>query len=81
MILVGRHFDPMLDRRYPRRVGYLSGATGLLGIGLCVNRAVLAFAALVLAGAAPFTGHPVFWQLPPIVLGGAAAAGGIALRI
>jgi hypothetical protein len=79
MILVGRHSDRTLERRYHAGVGYLAGAAGLVGIGLCANRPALAFAALVLAVAGPSSGHPVFWQIPPMLLTGSAAAGGIAL--
>ncbi len=46
---------------------------------LCANNDALAFLALVLAVACPLAAAAVFWQIPPMVLAGTGAAGGIAL--
>jgi hypothetical protein len=43
------------------------------------NRPVLAFVALVVAVSGPLSGSVVFWQIPPMLLAGTGAAGGIAL--
>ncbi len=79
MILVGRHSDRALERRFHSGLGYLAGAAGLASIGLCANNDALAFLALVLAVACPLAAAAVFWQIPPMVLAGTGAAGGIAL--
>jgi D-galactonate transporter len=79
MILMCRHSDRTLERRFHSALGYLAGAAGLVGIGLFANHPTLAFAALVLAVACPLGAVAVFWQIPPMVLAGTGAAGGIAL--
>ena len=43
------------------------------------SRPALAFAALVVAAASPLSYNGPFWQIPPTLLAGTAAAGGIAL--
>src|ERR1700681_619503 len=79
MALVSRHSDRTLERRYHAALPCLACAVGLVGIGLFANTAALAFAALVLAVAGPLSGNSVFWAMPPRLLAGTAAAGGIAL--
>ncbi len=79
MVLVGRHSDRTLERRYHAAVGYLVAAIGLVGVGLFANRPALAFIALIIAVTAPLSGHQAFWQMPTMLLAGTAAAGGIAL--
>jgi nitrate/nitrite transporter NarK len=79
MILVRRHSDRTLERRTHTGLAYLACAAGLAGIGLFLNRPALAFAALVVAVAGPLSGSVVFWQIPPMLLAGTGAAGGIAL--
>jgi D-galactonate transporter len=79
MILVSRHSDRTLERRYHCAVPCLACAVGLIGIGLFANSPALAFAALVVAVASPLSGLQAFWTMPPTLLSGAAAAGGIAL--
>jgi D-galactonate transporter len=79
MILVGRHSDRTLERRAHAGFAYLACAAGLAGIGLFQNRPALAFVALVVAVSGPLSGSVVFWQIPPMLLAGTGAAGGIAL--
>ena len=79
MVLVSRHSDRTLERRYHSALPYAAGAVGLVGVGLFANHPAIAFAAVVLAVAAPLSGAPVFWQIPSMLLAGTAAAGGIAL--
>jgi D-galactonate transporter len=79
MVLVSRHSDRTLERRYHSAFPYLAGAVGLVGVGVFANHPAIAFAAVVLAVAAPLSGAPVFWQIPSMLLAGTAAAGGIAL--
>ena len=79
MVLVGRHSDRTLERRYHAALGYLVSAIGLVGIGVFANSPALAFTALVIAVTAPLSGHQAFWQMPTMLLAGTAAATGIAL--
>jgi D-galactonate transporter len=79
MVLVSGHSDRMLERRYHSALPYFVGAVGLIAIGAFENYPAIAFAALVLAVAAPISGNTAFWQMPPMLLAGTAAAGGIAL--
>jgi MFS family permease len=79
MVLVGRNSDRTLERRYHAALPCLACAFGLIGIGVFANSPALAFTALVVAVAAPVTASTVFWQIPPMLLAGTAAAGGIAL--
>lgn len=79
MVLVCRHSDRALERRYHCAFSCVACAAGLLGIGLFANTPALAFAGLVLAVAGGLSGVAVFWTMPPMFLAGTAAAGGIAL--
>jgi MFS-type transporter involved in bile tolerance (Atg22 family) len=77
LFVVSRHSDRTLERRYHSALPCLACAAGLVSIGFFANRPTLAFAGLVIgtiyAASAPF------WQFPPMLLTGTAAAGGIAL--
>jgi D-galactonate transporter len=79
MVLVSRHSDRTLERRYHAALPCLACAVGLVGIGMFANTPVLAFAALVVAVAGSLSYNGAFWQIPPMLLAGTAAAGGIAL--
>jgi D-galactonate transporter len=79
MVVVGRHSDRTLERRYHAAVPCLVCAVGLVGIGLLARTPALAFVALVVAVAGALCYNGPFWQLPPMLLAGSAAAGGIAL--
>jgi MFS family permease len=78
-VLVSRHSDRTLERRYHFALPCLACAAGLIGIGVFANSPALAFIALVIAVASPAGGLSVFWLWPATLLEGAAAAGGIAL--
>jgi MFS family permease len=78
-VLVSRHSDRTLERRYHTALPCLASAVGLIGIGLFANSPDLAFIALILAVAGPLSANFVFWTMPPMLLAGTAAAGGIAL--
>jgi MFS family permease len=67
MVLVSGHSDQMLERRYHSALPYLIGAVGLIGIGVFESYPAVAFAALILAVAAPISGNTAFWQMPPVV--------------
>jgi cyanate permease len=79
MVLVSRHSDRTLERRYHAAIPCLACALGLVGIGAFARTPALAFSALVLAVAGTLAASTVFWQMPPMLLAGMAAAGGIAL--
>lgn len=79
MVLVSRHSDRTLERRYHAALAYFVCAIGLVGIGVFANSPVLTFTALVIAVTAPLCGNLVFWQMPTMLLAGTAAATGIAL--
>jgi predicted MFS family arabinose efflux permease len=79
MVLVSRHSDRKLERRYHAALPCLACAAGLVGIGLFAKAPVLAFPALVVAVVGSLCYNGPFWQIPPMLLAGTAAAGGIAL--
>ena len=79
MVVVGRHSDRTLERRYHSALPYLASGLGLIGIGVFAGSPVPAFGCLILAAAGPLVSTAVFWQIPTSWLAGTAAAGGIAL--
>ena len=79
LIVVSRHSDRTLERRYHSALPCLACAIGLASIGFFSNQPPVAFAALVLATLGPVTASASFWQFPSMLLAGTAAAGGIAL--
>ncbi len=79
IVLVSRHSDRALERRYHAALPCLACAIGLVGIGMFAHTPALAFAALVVAVAGALSYNGAFWQIPPMLLAGSAAAGGIAL--
>jgi D-galactonate transporter len=78
-VLVARHSDRTLERRYHCALSCLAAAIGLILIGVFANIPVLAFAALVLGVTGVLSAFAPFWQMPTLLLSGTAAAGGIAL--
>lgn len=79
MVLVSRHSDRTLERRYHAALPCLCCAAGLVGIGVFAETHVLAFAAIIVAVTGALCYNGPFWQIPPTLLTGTAAAGGIAL--
>ena len=78
MVLVGRHSDRTLERRYHSALPCLVCSVGLIGIGVFARTPALAFTSLVIAVASPLCYNAVFFQIPSMLLAGTAAAGGIA---
>jgi len=78
-VLVGRHSDRTLERRYHAALSCLAAAIGVVLIGVFTNLPVLSFAALVLGVTGVLCAFAPFWQMPTVLLAGSAAAGGIAL--
>lgn len=79
MMLVSRHSDRTLERRCHAALPCLACAAGLVGIGVFSHSPTLAFIALVVAVTGSLSYNGAFWQIPPMLLAGSAAAGGIAL--
>jgi D-galactonate transporter len=78
-VLVGKHSDRHLERRYHCALATLTAAAGLVMIGVLAATPVLSFLALVVAVAGVLSAFAPFWQMPTMLLAGSAAAGGIAL--
>jgi D-galactonate transporter len=78
IVIVGRHSDRTLERRYHCGLSCLAAAVGLILIGVFESTPVLAFAALVLGVTGVLSAFSPFWQIPTTLLAGTAAAGGIA---
>ncbi|BDB27953.1 permease [Cupriavidus sp. TA19] len=79
MILVGQRSDARGERRWHLAVPGVVGALGLcLSVAYAGNTA-LAMLALTIGTMGIMTTISQFWTLPPAILGGAAAAAGIAL--
>ncbi|SOY78011.1 putative metabolite transport protein NicT [Cupriavidus taiwanensis] len=79
MILVGQSSDTRGERRWHLA---LPGALGALGLCVSVayaNNTAVAMLALTIGTMGIMTTISQFWTLPPAILGGAAAAAGIAL--
>ncbi|USX26835.1 MFS transporter [Oxalobacteraceae bacterium OTU3CINTB1] len=79
MVLAARHSDRSGERRWHAAVAALAGALGLIVATVYSDNTVIAMAALSVATAGILTTFPIFWSLPTAMLGGAAAAAGIAL--
>lgn len=79
MIALGHSADKHHERRWHIAVPAILGALGLLASTLWVHNTWLAMAALTLATAGILSVLPLFWSLPTAILGGTAAAAGIAL--
>jgi D-galactonate transporter len=79
MILIGRHSDIKMERRWHLAFCGGVGALSLVMIALTTQNLALSLAALSLATATIFAGMPVFWAIPTAYLPAPAAAGGIAL--
>jgi MFS family permease len=79
MIVVGRHSDRTQERRYHAALPCLACAAGLVGVGVFAGAPLVAFTAMCIAVAGSLSYNGAFWQIPPMLLAGSAAAGGIAL--
>ena len=79
MVLVGRSADRRRERRWHFMVPAVVGGIGLILSATFSHNTAFAIAALTLAAAGVISSLPLFWTFPPAFLGGAAAAGGIAL--
>jgi len=79
MILIGRSADRHRERRWHVIGPALLGSGGLLLSTLYGHNTLLAMLSLTVATLGVLTTLPLFWSLPTALLGGTAAAAGIAL--
>jgi ACS family tartrate transporter-like MFS transporter len=74
----GRHSDRTLERRFHLALPLFVASAGI-AVSTALDDPAMKMVALSIAGFGIFGCLPVFWTLPTAFLGGAAAAGGIAL--
>ena len=79
MVLVGRHSDRTGERRWHYALAAAVAAVGLIGSVVWRDSTVAAMVALTVASMGLQCLAPIFWTLPTGVLGGVAAAAGIAI--
>jgi MFS family permease len=79
MVLVGRSSDRRRERRWHVAIPAALGGAGLILSAVFGGSTVLAMAALTLATVGIMAALPLFWSMPTAILGGTAAAAGIAL--
>jgi len=79
MVAAARHSDRTGERRWHAACAGVAGALGLIVATAYSDNTVIALAALSLATAGILSTFPIFWSLPTAMLGGAAAAAGIAM--
>lgn len=79
MLLVGRSADAKRERRGHLIAPVMMGCIGMAGSAFFPQDSVMSLASLTLATMGVFTALPMFWPLPSAFLGGAAAAGGLAM--
>ncbi|MTV41063.1 MFS transporter [Duganella radicis] len=79
MVLAARHSDRTGERRWHTAGAALAGALGLVAATIYSDHTALALAALSVATAGILSTFPIFWSLPTALLGGTAAAAGIAM--
>jgi len=74
----GRHSDAKLERRFHLAFPLFVASSGIAA-STVIDDPVMKMVVLCVAGFGIFGSLPVFWTFPTAFLGGAAAAGGIAL--
>jgi MFS family permease len=79
MLAVGRLSDASGERRTFVAALVLTAAVGFVAAGVFDTAPIMVVAALAITGAGVVAAIPTFWSLPPKLLTGAGAAGGIAL--
>lgn len=79
MVLIGRHSDRTGERKYHVAACAVTAALGLSLAALFHKHAALFVLSFAICQIGQRSVMSVFWSIPPIFLGGAAAAAGIAL--
>lgn len=78
MVWVGRHSDRTGERKWHMALCVLLGSVGYVLSGIFAHNTLLSMTALTLAAIGVIACLSVFWTMPPRMMAGAAAAGGIA---
>lgn len=79
LILMNRHSDRTMERRWHCGITMLCGAAGLLAAGFVGGNLVLSLVALSIATAGILAPNPLIWAISTDHLRGRGAAGGVAL--
>jgi len=79
MVLIGRHSDRTGERKWHLAWCALGAAVGLVVAAVAGTNVALLVLAFTICQAGQRTVQPLFWTLPPLLLGGTAAAAGFAL--
>ncbi|WP_207945056.1 MFS transporter [Actinomadura rubrisoli] len=79
MLVVGRHSDRTLERRWPAAGAEFVAACCLVALSFATGSAYVVIVLLAVMTAAHYSGLTVFYSIPSIYLSGPAAAGGIAM--
>ena len=79
MVLIGRHSDRTRERKRHVAACALTAATGLVLAAFFTDNVWLLVLSFTLSQIGQRSVMSVFWSIPPMVLGGTAAAAGIAL--
>ncbi|WP_290055503.1 MFS transporter [Amycolatopsis solani] len=79
MLLVGRHSDRTLERRWHAAVSWLVAAAAMLALAFSGGSVLVVVVLLAVMAAAHYSGLTVFYSIPSIYLSDRAAATGIAV--
>ena len=79
MVVISKHSDKTLERRWHAALSGFVGGAGLLVASFLGGNFGLALVALSIATIGILATMPLFWTIPTAYLSGTAAAGGIAL--
>jgi sugar phosphate permease len=79
MYLLGRSSDRHLERRWHLASTLMVSAGCFILLGFVQGQVALSIGLLALGAAAALSAVPLFWTIPPALLGTAGAAGGIAV--
>ena len=79
MVMISRHSDKTLERRWHTALSGFVGGAGLIAASQLSGNLPLALVALAVATIGILATMPLFWTMPTAYLSGTAAAGGIAL--
>ncbi|WP_454719543.1 MULTISPECIES: MFS transporter [Cupriavidus] len=79
LIMLNRHSDRTMERRWHCALAMLCGAAGLFAAGLINGNLVLSLVALSVATAGILAPNPLIWAISTDYIRGSGAAGGIAV--
>jgi MFS transporter, ACS family, tartrate transporter len=79
MVLIGRHSDRTGERKWHLAWCALAAAAGLVLAAVSGSNVALLVIAFTICQAGQRAVQPLFWTIPPLLLGGTAAAAGFAL--